>query len=267
MVTNTPITERRFREGSGEKYLGTGGIRCQGLAKTKVRKWREENDDYVTPTDTLWPECQCTRPAVVGMFACKWHGGITSKNKNNPKNTMEVLPVDLVPYYEAVRTNPLIVSRRTEIELLMARNLQLLDEIDEQTGSEESWATVFEALVELNRGEVQKTAYLLEKALAGKEKTDEAWREIRTNSKLLGELTNTQMRTSKELRLMATHEQVDSLMTGIMAAIIDVATKQIKEDAKRIEFITTISNRFGRLTGKGDPKALAWLESGSSSAN
>lgn len=260
------ITERRYREGLGAKLTKNGKPRCHGLSKGKIRRWRQEHDDdFETPTEDLWPECQCENAAVQGMFACKYHGGITTKNKDNIKTFSDSLPVDLAHYFKAARENPTYISRHDDILLFQARNMELLQELDDIPDNDEVWGMVADAYHHLIVGDDKdvQTAYnLLKQALDNRADTNKKWDEIRTNTRLVNDLTNTQVRTAKELRMMATHEQVDSLMTGIMNAIIRESGKYLDE-SNRTDFLAAIATAVGRLTNTGYPQTTGWIEAGS----
>ena len=245
------ITEERFRKGLGTQFLADGmTVRCQGTSKNQVRRWREENHDYDTPTEDLWPDCQCTRAAVPGAFACKWHGGIT-KSKNPPRSMLDVLPIDLAGKFKTLVDNPGYISRRDEIALIQARNWELMEELDQETGSEESWGLVTEALVQLKRGNHIVAHEILQNALKGVSKQASIWQEIRANSLVLKDLTNTQIRTAEKLQAMATVEQVSALIKNILGAITDGAAKYIDDTGTRNQFLYDIARRVAGLTNSG----------------
>jgi hypothetical protein len=241
-----PLTEQRFRDAQGNQFLADGiTIRCHGTSKSQLRKWREEHDDYVTPSEELWPECQCSRAAVTGMFACKWHGGITRAKE--PKTLFDTLPLELGQKFKKLVENPSYISRRDEIALLQARNWELMEKLDDEP-AEEAWGYVVEALVELKKGNDQKASYCLDKALNSGKETRKIWEEVRANSTVLKDLTNTQIRTAKELQSMATTEQVSALMQGILKAIAQGADTYIDDTNQRIAFLQFLSGRVAGLT-------------------
>ena len=245
------ITEERFRKGLGAQFMADNRtVRCQGTSKNQVRRWREENHDYETPTEDLWPDCQCTRGAVPGAFACKWHGGIT-KSKNPPRSMLDVLPIDLAGKFKTLVDNPSYISRRDEIALIQARNWELMEELDQETGSEESWGMVTEALVQIKRGNHIVAHEILENALKGIHKQTSIWQEIRANSLVLKDLTNTQIRTAEKLQAMATVEQVSALIKNILGAITDGAAKYIDDKGARNQFLLDIAGRVSGLTNAG----------------
>ena len=124
------IPEQRFKEKTGIQFLDSGKIRCQGLAKSRIRKWREDYDDYTTPTKFLWPECQCGQFAVDGQFVCKWHGGKTPRTKNPVRTMLDVMPLDMADKYKAIMDSPDYISRKDDINLIKTRVVMLLEELE-----------------------------------------------------------------------------------------------------------------------------------------
>lgn len=244
------LTERRFREGSGERYMPSGKVRCQALAKSKIRRWREINNDQETPTEDLWPECQCEWYAVDGMFACRFHGGLTP-GMHKPKSILDVIPVDLGEKFKTLLENPNYISRQEDIILLKARQWELLESLEGNTGNEEAWASVADALTSLRQGKEVEAVSLLEEALAQNLNTREVWDEIYKSEGVLKDLTKVEVSTAKELRLMATTEQVTALLTNIYNLLDRAAEKYF--DDKRIQaefmaYIVTGLSRFANLS-------------------
>jgi len=246
------ITEQRFREGSGVRYLVNGEMRCHAMAKNKLRKYREEFNDYVSPKEDLWPECQCTRGAEPGAFACRWHGGQTpKKNGSGPRSLLEVIPVDLADKLKTLLQNPQYLNRREDIVLIQARVWQLMEELSEVAGSDEAWSTVNEARVALMRGEEEESLKLLELALKDKGRSKEIWDEVRKNTLLIKELTNTQVRTAKDLKQMATTEQVMALVTSLYEIVDNGANKYIDDPTARSNFRRDLSTAISRYANLG----------------
>lgn len=259
------ITETRFREGSGVKYLSDGRIRCQGLSKGQLRKYREEHDDYITPKEELWPECQCVKAAEPGYFACRFHGGRTPKKDGSPRDIMDIMPVDLAEKFKTIVENPMYISRRDDIALLQARIWSLLEEMQQQVGSEDAWGGVHEALIELRKGNTIEAVSLLEEATVAHKEQRNNWDEILKTEQTLKDLTNTQMRTAKELRLMASAEQVSALIMNIQQAILFNVEKHIDDPKKQRLFLQSISSAIGRFANFGNTSAVTELIAGSDS--
>lgn len=245
----TSITERRFRENTGERYMKDGlTIRCQAVSKSKLRKWREDyNDPEATPDDT-WPETQCGKSAEEGHFACKYHGGETPRYKKPPRSVLDVLPADLAAKMEMVMQNPDYISRKEDILLLKVRQLQLLEELEDDVGGEEAWGMVAEGLVELRKGNEFIGQGLIEDALEMSKNQREIWEEIYKGTDVIKNLTNTQVKTAKELRLMATNEQIHNLMANIYETLMEQAKIYINDPEKREQFLRSFVGHFRQLS-------------------
>lgn len=255
------LSERRFREGTGIQYLKDGRVRCQSVAKARVRRWREEFSDYDTPVEELWPECQCHLAAVPGMFVCSFHGGL-SVFKSKPKSILDVMPLDLAEKMAVMLDSSEYMDSREDILLIKARQWELLEQLQQESGGQEAWDRVEEALVELRRGETTKAELLLSSALRAVQTEKEAWGEIYKSSEVIKDLRATQVKTAKELRLMATADQVLAFIRNIQQAIIDGAKEYIDEPKKQARFLQYISGEISRFANISPATVSARLEPG-----
>ncbi len=258
------ITEKRFREGTGVKYMPSGNVRCHALGKTRVRAWREEHNDYETPLEELWPECQCPLTAVQGMFACHWHGGRTP-SKTKPKDIFSVLPIDLAEKLRVLIQDPNYLTRRDDILVLKARQWELFEQLQQTMGAEEAWANVEEAIVALRSGDERSALLYLESAVKATDTTSETWNQIIKVDHILKDLTLTEVKTMKDLKLMATVDQVTALIQHIQQAIMDSAEKYIDDPVKQVLFLQRVStaiNGFANIR----PVAIVEQLTASSSA-
>lgn len=244
---NVGKPEERFTEGSGERYMKDGRIRCHGMARSRVRAWREEHQDWDTPTDDLWPEMQCHMAAEEGFFVCRLHGGKTPTTVAPPRTMIDAMPVDLANKFRVIMENPDYISRKEQIVLAQARQWELLEELKQTAGSEEAWGMVHEAYVLLKKGEDIQAKLMLEDALDHTKRHREVWEEVYRTDKVLVDLTNTQVKTAKEMRQMATTEQILRLMQGIENVVIAAGKQYIKDEKQRNEFIRDVGHELGRF--------------------
>jgi hypothetical protein len=239
----------RFKEGSGERFLENGAMRCHALARSKIRAWREAYDDYDTPTELLWPECQCGLGAEDGQFVCRFHGGKSPRTKNPPRSILDVMPLDMAQKFRAVMESSDYISRKDDIILFKTRIMMLLEDLDQEASSEEAWASVHEALVKLQQGDTLNAIEYLKYAISAKINKQEIWQEIHKAEKMLSDLTTTQVRTAKELQSMATAEQVNALITSILQIIMSGATEYISDPMQRSEYTRRIVRELQEVTG------------------
>jgi len=248
-MSPTSKPEQRFKAESGTRFLVNGKIRCHGLAKSKMRQWREEFEDYETPTDELWPECQCHKPAVEGQFVCSYHGGLTPRVVNAPRTILDVMPMDMAEKYRAVMQSPDYISRKDDINLVQVRIMMLMEDLQKEADSEEMWGLIKEAIVKIEHGDTLNALDYLQRASKSRDNKKEVWKEFYQAEKLLADLTTTQMKTAKDLQSMATVEQVSALMATLITMINSGAQAYIPNPTDRSKFTRTIAEEIQRLMG------------------
>jgi hypothetical protein len=248
--------EVRFKEGSGIQFLDNGKIRCHALARSRMREYREKFNDYDTPADDLWPECQCGLAAEEGQYTCRYHGGLTPRRVNPPRTMLDVMPLEMAEKFKAVMDSPEYISRKDDINLIRTRIVMLLEELSNEADSEEAWGNVSEALLKLRKGDIVKATEYLEEALRTTKNKDKVWKEIYQTEKLLGELTVTQIKTAKELQSMATVEQVNALISTLLHVILNGAQNYIADPMLRMDFTRTIVREIQQLTGTTPHKMM-----------
>lgn len=231
MVQPISTSEKRFRDGLGERYLRDDiTIRCQAVSKTKLRKFRIEKGNMELTSDDAWPEGQCVRAANTGTFLCSLHGGKSvGIVKKNP--TIAILPIDLQEKIQILMENPDYINREMQIWEILAMNAQLYERLGEVGGGEATFDDIFDCLVMIEGGQIMDGLRRIREILASEKAQREIRDEIRANMSLLKELTRTQVSTAKELRTMATTDQVMALTEGIVDDFI-TNVKDVVEDKK-----------------------------------
>lgn len=229
-------TEQRFRDGTGQRYLQNGKTRCQSVSKTKLKQIRLDKDDPSLSSDDVWPDAQCTWPATEGTFVCTLHGG---KSPNVRKQSIaDWMPYDLRQKVESLSVNKdAILNRDREIEQLLARNAQLWEEMDDLVISAEGYQTVGEALKTLRAGDVGSAIRLLEIALNDEKTRRESMIEIRENVKLVDKLTLTVFNIRKELKMLATVDQIRNLLESLYVGFRRIAVEFIPDSTMQNEAI------------------------------
>lgn len=245
------ITEKRFLEASGQRYMADGiTLRCQAVSGTQVAKLQAERDDYDSPMEAFWPEAQCSRRVVPGMYVCKYHGGRQIAHKG--LRMLDTMPIDLADKIRQLSENPSYLSSRDEILLMQARVWQLVEKLDsEEVGSEEAWEMVGLAIKRLRKGDTVSALDFLEQALEKTALERDTWREIKTTTETLADLRSTQTKTIKEMRMWASMEQVSNLVLNIQQIITDAGEKFIDNDSERIRYLQYVGDRIFRLINIG----------------
>lgn len=248
--------EVRFKEDSGVRFLSNGRVRCHGLAKSKVKEWRELYNDYDTSTDDLWPECQCGMPAEDGQYVCRFHGGLTPRTVRAPRTMLDVLPIDMADKYRALMDAPDYISRKEDINVLQVRTRMLMEDLQQKADSEEVMGLVHESLVKLKRGDVVNAQLYLEEALQTVDSKKQIWEEFYKVEKLLGEMTSTQMKTMKDLQSMATVEQVTALVSTLLNLINNSSKDYIPDPVQRSQFTRMFVAEVQQLLGTTPQKMI-----------
>lgn len=262
MSIGTNLSEQRFRSGSGIQYCANGKVRCQAVSVLQVNRWRETYNDYETPIAQLWPECQCGNAAVDGYFVCEFHGGIVARRTGGIRSFYDVIPVDMREIVDALIENPTYIDRREDIIVMQAMVWDLLQTLGTKVGSAEAWSMVREAHIALKNGDEATAAMLLDSALSAEEDKRDIRAEIRDTEKVLKDLTKTQVSTAKELRLMATSEQILALLNNIQNLIRDSGAKYIDDSEALNEFYTDIAAGIRRFANLSHVVTSRQLDSG-----
>lgn len=249
MQKTRSISEIRFYEGKGEQYLKNNRVRCQATSAAATRRVREETGDYESDSSTFWPKNQCGLVAVDGTFLCKFHGGAKQALYKREDSYLGVFPTDIAERIKTLQKNPDYLSRADDINLMRARIMQLGERLLSSQESEEAWGEVSNALAALNRGEIVQATELLERSLNYHDVELETWDEIHKTENTLTTLTNTQMKTMKELRLMASYEQVLRLTGAIYEIIQTAADTYITDGSSRTQFGNHVAHKFQQLIG------------------
>lgn len=235
------ITEQRWIDNSGERYLVDGRIRCQAVSKGKLRKWREEFNDYEIAAEDTWPETQCKNAAEDGYYACRFHGG-KSVRKKLPENIFETLPEELAYKMRVLYGNPDYMSRKEDILLIKARQWELLESLNDELPSSEAWGMVEDGLYKIRVGEDIEGIFLIDAALNSVKRQEVVWQEIYKSEGVIKDLTNTQVKTAKELRLMASQEQVMRMLESIYDIMLEKADQFISDETQRNRYIQSVAS-------------------------
>jgi len=242
---------QRFYDNSGVQFMKNGEVRCQATSAAGTRRIREERDDWDSPKESFWPDNQCPVIAVEGTFLCRYHGGTRQERYKEAGSYLDAFPTDMALKMKTLEENADYISRANDIMLMEARMMQLGERLRSGEDTAEAWGDVADALAALNRGDFMVAKELLERSLGYHDVEKATWREIHKTEKTLAMLTNTQTKTAKELRLMASFEQVSRLMATIYDVIQNAADKYITDGRQRTEFGNHITFKFAQLIGNG----------------
>lgn len=256
-------TERRFREGLGEKYMADGQrVRCQAQSKTKLREWRVLNQNWTTSNDDIWPDCQCVRSAVPGSYACTLHGGLTPA-KEKPQSLLDVIPIDLSDKFKTIMENPEYLSNRNDIILMILRQWDLVEQLGNEAGSKEDWEKVQEVDRLLKRGELVKASSLLQTAIESHKTKKDIWDELYRVENVVKDLRSAETKIAKDLKLMASADQVERLMDRVFTVLMRGIEKYVTDSSEQVRFIQYIVGEFSNLVNIGPSTVGYILESGS----
>jgi hypothetical protein len=245
--------ERRYRENSGQRYLRDGiSIRCQAVSKTNLRRIRVERGDLELTTSDIWPEGQCDKGAVPGTFGCKFHGGksIVASGKSISRG---MIPLDLQEKIEILQQNPDYINREFEIWQLLGMNAQLHERMEELGGGPDSYEKILVGLNMIRGGDIENGIKGIQKIIESEFSQREIRDELRININLLKELTKVQVSTAKELKTMATTDQVMAMVEGIVDDFItivkDLVVDRTLADRLVDRFVRAVKLRMNARVG------------------
>lgn len=260
-MKQTLTLERRFREGSGERYLKSdpNRVRCQACASGKTRALRIKYEDPDLEADQLWPEAQCSKAALEGTFGCKKHAGKSAESVKF--GMLDYMPEDLAAKIEVFSQNTYeLLNRTNDIALLKARNAELFEQLEELVLGEEAYEMVLEARRLLRRGDVVDAGFMLDAALESTKKETEVWEEVRKNTIIVEKLTVSHFTIAEKLKVMTTIDQMRSLVDGVYRGgeILfkqyipdpDLRTQAMMQYAKLIRDLTNSRQGLGLESGK-----------------
>ncbi len=228
-VQRLPTLEKRFRDGKGKQYLRDGiTIRCQAVSKTNLRRMRVERGDLNLTSDDVWPEGQCPLAAEPGQFGCNFHGG-GSALKSGRNVALDVIPIDLRQKIEILQQNPDYINREMQIWEILGMNAQLYERMGELGGGPDSYEKILDGLNMIANGNQAKGIEAIREIILSEQSQRELRDEIRINTTLLGNLTKIQVSTAKELKTMATTDQVMAMVEGIVDDFITIVKDVIPD--------------------------------------
>lgn len=226
-VPKLTTTEKRWRGGSGQQYLrDMVTIRCQAVSKAKLRQFRIERGDLELTTDDVWPEGQCPLAAEPGTFVCKYHGG-KSIAPVKGRIFSPMIPIDMQEKIEILQQNPDYISREMQIWELLAMNAQLYERMEGLGGGPDSFEKILDGLQMMEGGMIADGIKAIRAIVSSEKSARELRDELRVNMNLLKELTKVQVSTAKELKTMATTDQVMNLVEGLVDDFISIVKEII----------------------------------------
>lgn len=238
------VSERRFREGRGVRYMkgDPNRTRCQGCSKAQLRQMRLDLHNPDLTSEEAWPDAQCHKPAVEGTFLCRIHGG--GKEGIHKHNMSDFMPLDLREKLETFQSNGYeLYNRSSEIGHLKARNAQLYEELDDLIIGPEGYALISDARKALSKGDVAHAALLLEMALRDNSRDNYIRAELRENTKIIDKLTTTHFNIAKELKTMTPLDQMRSFLDGLYRGAQLIAEEFLPEPVAQEQFM----RKFGGL--------------------
>jgi len=118
--------------------------------------------------------------------------------------------------------------------------------MQEKVGGEEAWGMVSEALTSLKQGNNTACTSLLEDALQQTRSKKEAWKEWSEAEALIKDLTSTDVKSQKELKSMATVDQITVFINSIFEIILKGSEKYIDSPLSQSQFIQYVAAEIGR---------------------
>jgi hypothetical protein len=251
-MTYVSTSERRFIEGKGQKYLKNSEVRCQAVSKTKLRLARLQQGNPSLTSDDVWPEAQCTHAAEENAYLCKYHGGRTPSVKR--REVWEYMPPELQEKYLSLQNTSELMNLSRELNELDARKAELYESLEELVLGQEAYEVVYEAKKALETGNVVKAGALLQVILMNPRSEVSVHNEIKEVIKLKDKVTSTYFSMLKDMKEMATTDQVASMKEEFFN-IVKIAIDRNIKDANLVSAI--FNSIFELMSNKHiDVKAL-----------
>lgn len=260
-------SERRFREGKGERYMSDGiTVRCQAVSKSKLEMIRQrENNPNLTPDD-VWPEGQCEHPALSKKLLCGGRGGHGGGSPSVPEYDMtSFMPADMAEMLQAVMANPHLLSRRFEMQQIISRIMLLYQKMrDKEALGQTAISLIQEGLGDILASEISTGVGKIQLALNDVLNERDTYDEIFKAMNLLQTMTRTEVQSMKETRQMLGFDVVLALVNGI-ADEINVALEKYVDDSRSRELVagyvaSSIARRLnagvGRILPEIDNEAI-----------
>lgn len=246
--------ERRFLEAKGAQFMNDGKtVRCQTVSRRFLRQRREETGNPHLSVDDIWPEGQCTKPALPGYFLCRYH----ARRLLRPvyRDITDYMPINLRHILQVLSNTPNLADRRQAILQLQARNAQLFEQLKEgAVGGNLTLRELEQGLREIEQGELLKGTERIRAVIEGKRREMEIWEEIRANQELERKQVVTQAELYKTMRTMATPEQVSALVKGLYQTFVAAVDSQITDEVIRDRILRAVAAdllRKANLAGDG----------------
>lgn len=244
------VSEQRWREAKGQRYCRDGvTIRCQAVSKTNLRKARVEQGNLELTSSDVWPEGQCIFAAEPGTYLCHFHGGSTRAiEKRGSAVMLGMIPIDMREKIEILQQNPDYINREMQIWELLAMNAQLYERMEELGGGPDSFEKILDGLAMIEGGNIANGVKGIRDIVLSERSQRELRDELRTNMNLLKEMTKVQVSTAKELKTMATTDQVMNLVEGVVDDFItivkDIIVDKVTADRLVDRFVRAVRLRL-----------------------
>lgn len=261
--------KKRWIKNLGQRYTAAGQVRCQAVAKGKLRKLREKNPDITK--DEAFPQAQCAYTAVPGYFVCKLHGArINPKGVNGKKDDIDImedikdiLPHDLLDKYLMFYSDGELFNQRQNAALLSARNAELIEDIKlANISSPHFVAEARRAIRLIEGGDIITGLDILKELLDNVEDKKKAWDEIRTNTKAISQFSKVEIDRVKEMRLSLTSEQVFGIIDQLASAFMDAVENEIVDPTIKRRVLGRAAGGITRIVGAGSNALLNQAEPG-----
>lgn len=250
---------RRFMAGTGQRYTKSGKVRCQAVATFKA---------YISGrlyqnAEELWPEYQCGRAARPGYYVC-WRHGAGKRNGPGPGVKAKVQATDISHHisksiadkYVAFVEDPELFSQRKNVALLMARELQILENPELDLTGKQARNRLHRGLSLIKSGDVAAGSRVIEETLNGLDAASATWKEFRENAETIKNLTNAEINRAKEMRLTLTSEQVLGMIDRLLNVVTAAIEANVHDTAVQGKLMRTIVGETRGLIGTGAPTLL-----------
>lgn len=214
-------------------------VRCQAVSKSKLEAIRQrENNPLLAPED-VWPEAQCERPAVLNKLVCGGRGGHGGGSVSVPEyDFTSFMPADMAEMLKEVMSNPHLLSRRFEMQQIIARILLLYQKLQSKTAlGKPAIDLIREGLQDIANSDIAVGSSKIQRAVDDVDNERATYREIFDAMNLLQTMTRTEVQSMKETRQILTFDVVLAILNGV-ADGMNLALEKYVDDPRSRELVS-----------------------------
>lgn len=199
---------------------------------------------------------QCKQPAIAPTTKCRFHGGLTPRGVASPHfkhgKHSKYLPQGLRSDYDKAVRDPQLLSLRSQVALLEARELELTRKLGELQAPQ--WTKAAQALVEYEKSLTSNDQNAIAKGLTtlrttickgadGSVTYQQTWEELRDLIQDRTKVAQAENKRLADIGGFVTVEDMMGVLLGLLAAVRDHVADKSARQAIQMRFDQLIDTR------------------------